>query len=157
MKRTSEGLPWTRWPSSPLPHLLPFPPVSRPAQLPLHPWPRPPLPPARWPAPLASHKAPPIGGPSHEVTAHGRQGAEPGRLRRPWAESGARAILLYVRLRGAAAGQSGRRRQDGVAGDAGDRERGCARATRAHQRARGGIPGAGAGGEPELPFPASPQ
>lgn len=54
-------------------------------------------------------------------------------------------------------GQSGRRRQDGAAGDAGDRERGRTRATRAHQWASGRISGAGAGSEPELPLPASPQ
>lgn len=42
-------------------------------------------------------------------------------------------------------GQSGRRRQDGVAGDAGDREWGRTRATRAHQRACGRISGASAG------------
>lgn len=54
-------------------------------------------------------------------------------------------------------GQLGRRRQDGVARDAGDRERGRTRTPRAHQWGHGGISGAGAGGEPQLPLPASPQ
>lgn len=84
-------------------------------------------------------------------------GASAAASQRAWVETAARASLLFVRLRRAAASQSGPRRQDGVASDAGNRERGRTRTARAHRWSDGRISGAGAGGEPELPLPTSSQ
>lgn len=103
---------------------------------------------------------PPTRTPSHEAAGSApEKGAGRGRgaAARMGGAGGAGCRCYIYACAAQLQGQSGRRRQDGVASDAGDREWGRTRAARAHQWGSGGILGAGDGSESELPVPASPQ
>lgn len=117
--------------------------------------------PARWSAPRAGAQAQPRprGAVSRGCRLRGAEGARPGRgAASRMGGAGRAGRPCYICACAAPLrSQSGRRRQDGAAPDAGDREPGRARATHARQWAGGGVSRAGAGSDPELPRPASPQ